>query len=119
MAALVSRVVRVRPGQPVRGMVLGEVVESRAPTLAQGDVVSGFGSWSDYVVAPGGQWRRAVGSAPNPDLLHRRGSIGLTAYYGLTRIAGIRPGDRVLVSGAAVRWRGKWRACWAPARSWA
>ena len=91
----------IEPGQPVRGMVLGEVVESRAPTLAQGDVVSGFGSWSDYVVAPGGQWRRAVGSAPNPDLLHRRGSIGLTAYYGLTRIAGIRPGDRVLVSGAA------------------
>ncbi|HTH28964.1 MAG TPA: NADP-dependent oxidoreductase [Sphingobium sp.] len=91
----------IAPGTPVRGMVLGEVVESRADTISPGEAVWGFGSWSDYVVGPAAQFHRAERQAPGPDLLHRRGTIGLTAHYGLTRIAQIRPGEVILVSGAA------------------
>src|SRR5687767_12559107 len=36
----------IEPGQPIRGMVLGTVIDSRAPELSAGDVVWGFGSWS-------------------------------------------------------------------------
>jgi NADPH-dependent curcumin reductase CurA len=92
----------IEPGQAIRGMILGTVIDSRAAGFGAGDIVWGFGSWSDHIVVPAGQLHRAGSAAePDPDLLHRRGSIGLTAYYGLTRIADVRKGDRVLISGAA------------------
>lgn len=90
----------IEPGQPIRGMVLGTVIESRAPEFSAGDVVWGFGSWSEYVVVAAGQLHGA-GQVLDPDLLHRQGTIGLTAYYGLTEIANVGKGDRVLISGAA------------------
>lgn len=88
-------------GQSVRGMVLGEVVLSNDPSLAVGDFAWGFGTWSDYsCVAAAGLVRVPAGG----DLamhLHHFGTIGLTAAYGLFEIAGMRPGDSVLVTGAA------------------
>lgn len=92
----------IEPGQPIRGMILGTVIESRASELCAGDIVWGFGSWSDHVVVAAAQLHRAGrGIACDPDLLHCQGTIGLTAYYGLTQIAKVQTGDRVLVSGAA------------------
>jgi NADPH-dependent curcumin reductase CurA len=92
----------IAPGQAVRGMILGTVIRSCAPEFSAGDVVWGFGSWSDHVTLPATQLHRAEAAVmADPDLLHRRGTIGLTAYYGLSRIAHIQKGDRVLVSGAA------------------
>ena len=92
----------IEPGHPIRGMILGTVIDSRASEFSAGDVVWGFGSWSDHVVVAAGQLHH-VGSGilPHPDLLHRRGTIGLTAYYGLSHIANVQKGDQVLVSGAA------------------
>lgn len=88
---------------PVRGMVLGEVVASRDGAHAPGTHVWGFGSWSDYVVAPGAQMRRVPLESGHPlsAYAHVLGSIGLTAHYGLLDIAEMRAGDAVLVTGAA------------------
>lgn len=89
-------------GDPVRGMVLGEVVESASVALAVGDLVWGFGTWSDFSkVAAAGLVRIPNDANDLPDYLHRRGTIGLTAAYGLLEIASLRPGDRVLIIGAA------------------
>lgn len=89
-------------GQAIRGMILGTVIASRSAALREGDIVWGFGTWSDHIVVPASQLHKANGeAATDPDLLHRRGTIGLTAYYGLTTIAPVRKGDRVLLSGAA------------------
>jgi NADPH-dependent curcumin reductase CurA len=88
-------------GQPVRGMVLGEVVVSNDPSLAVGDFAWGFGTWSDYSCVAGAGLVRVP---PIGDLsvhLHHQGTIGLTAAYGLFEIANLRPGDSVLVTGAA------------------
>jgi NADPH-dependent curcumin reductase CurA len=93
----------VAPGMPVTGMVLGEVVESRCPGRLPGELVSGFGSWSDHVAGPGAQF------APVPldlghDLAaytHVLGTSGLTAHHGLTAVGALTPGDTVLVSAAA------------------
>ncbi len=92
----------IAEGQAIRGMVLGTVITSCTSELSEGDIVWGFGTWSDHILVPGALLHKANGeAAPDPDLLHRRGTIGLTAYYGLTAIAPVRTGDRVLVSGAA------------------
>lgn len=90
-------------GEPVRGMILGEVVESRDATHRKGELVWGFGSWSDYVVSPGAQFFRVPIQFcyPLPAYTHVLGTIGLTAHYGLLSIGGLRPGETVLVSGAA------------------
>lgn len=88
-------------GQPVRGMVLGQVVASKDPALAEGDFAWGFGTWSDYSCTAAGGLVRVP---PEGDLamhLHHYGTIGLTAAYGLYEIAGLRAGDTVLVTGAA------------------
>lgn len=90
-------------GDPVRGMVLGQVVRSRSAALPEGQLVWGFGSWSDYVVGPAVQYYPVSPDAgfALPAYTHVLGTIGLTAHYGLTEIARLAPGDTVLVSAAA------------------
>lgn len=90
-------------GAPVRGMVLGQVVRSRSASLPEGQIVWGFGSWSDYVVGPAAQYF-PVSPEPGFDLppyTHVLGTIGLTAHYGLIDVGDLRPGNSVLVSAAA------------------
>jgi NADPH-dependent curcumin reductase CurA len=88
---------------PVRGMVLGEVIASRDAAHVPGTTVWGFGSWSDYLVAPAAQMRRVAVESGHalPAYAHVLGTIGLTAHYGLFDIAALREGDTVLVTGAA------------------
>lgn len=90
-------------GAPVRGMVLGQVLRSRCATLSAGQMVWGFGSWSDYVVGPAKQYF-PVSPASGFDLpayTHVLGTIGLTAYHGLFDVGGMVAGNSVLVSAAA------------------
>lgn len=95
--------VPVALGGVIRGVVIGEIVESRDETRERGELVWGFGAWSDYVVGPGAQFLPLPTQFrhPLPAFTHALGTIGLTAHYGLHDVAGIRPGQTVLVSGAA------------------
>ncbi|HJV26641.1 MAG TPA: NADP-dependent oxidoreductase [Aromatoleum sp.] len=95
--------VPVALGDAIRGMIVGEVVESRDPTHAVGNLVWGFGEWSDYVARPAAQFFALPTrfGHPLPAYTHVLGTIGLTAHYGLHDVARIQPGDTVLVSGAA------------------
>jgi NADPH-dependent curcumin reductase CurA len=90
-------------GEPIRGMILGEVVESREGTRKTGEFVWGFGSWSEYVVGPAARFFPVPTwlDHPFPAYAHVLGTIGLTAHYGLLGVAELRPGDTVLVSSAA------------------
>lgn len=88
-------------GAPVRGIVLGEVMESADPSLSPGDRAWGFGTWSDYSCGPAQGFVKIAGSDDLASHLHQLGTIGLTAAYGLFDIAGLRSGDRLLVTGAA------------------
>ena len=93
----------VAVGGVIRGVVIGEIVESRDETRAIGELVWGFGEWSDYVAGPAAQFFPLPTrfGHPLPAYTHVLGTIGLTAHYGLHDVAGIRPGQTVLVSGAA------------------
>jgi NADPH:quinone reductase len=90
-------------GDPVRGMVLGRVVESRDPARTEGELVWGLGSWSDYVVGAGTRFFPVPvhRGHPLPAYTHVLGTIGLTAHRGLFDIAGLRRGETVLVSAAS------------------
>ncbi len=90
-------------GEPVRGMVLGRVLESRDPSRSEGELVWGFGTWSDFVVGTGSRFFPVPAHLGHPlaAYTHALGTIGLTAHHGLFEIAGLRPGETVLVSAAA------------------
>lgn len=90
-------------GAPVTGMVLGEVVESCCPGRRVGELVSGFGSWSDYVVGSDAQFAPVAVElgAELEAYTHVLGTSGLTAYHGLTAVGALTTGDSVLVSAAA------------------
>jgi NADPH-dependent curcumin reductase CurA len=81
---------------------LGEVVESNDGRFSPGDVVVGQLGWQEYAVARAGSLRQVPpGLEPMTLALHVLGATGLTAYFGLFDIGKPRPGDTVVVSGAA------------------
>ena len=86
----------------------GEVVESNHPGFAKGELVSGVFGWQDYAVSDGegfgGGLFPPLKVPPGVDLptaLSLFGITGLTAYFGLLDVGAPKPGDTVLVSGAA------------------
>jgi len=94
----------IQIGDPMRTMGLGQVVESRHPDYAQGDFVEGFMSWQDYVIAraDGPMPLRVLPKVDVPLTWHLGvfGVSGLTAYFGVTDVLKVKPGDVVFVSAA-------------------
>ena len=89
-------------GEVMPGQVVGEVVESGDRRYRPGDFVVGQLGWQDYAVARGSAVRKIdTALAPAPTWLHVLGTTGLTAYFGLFDVGRPKPGDTVVVSGAA------------------
>ena len=102
-----SYVAPVELGAPMRAPGLAEVVASNDPAYAPGDMVFGMLSWSEYVTGrwssatAGRAYRQVPVDLPADMLLGPLGSTGLTAYVGMLDVGRPRPGDTVVVSGAA------------------
>lgn len=94
----------IMPGEPMRCMGIGEVVESRNPDYLPGQKVEGFMSWQDYAVvrADGPMPLRVLPDAPYPLSwnLGVFGVGGLTAYFGVTDGLKVKAGDTVVISAA-------------------
>ena len=89
-------------GEVMTGQVVGEVVASQDSRYEPGDEVVGQLGWQDYAVARGGSVRKIdTALVPPQAYLHVLGTTGLTAYFGLFDVARPKPGDTVVVSGAA------------------
>lgn len=89
-------------GQPLDGGAVGEVVASRSDRFAVGDTVQHQLGWREHAVLDEHHLRRIdTSDLPASAYLGVLGMPGLTAYVGLTRIAELREGDTVFVSGAA------------------
>ncbi|MPZ26140.1 MAG: zinc-binding dehydrogenase [Micromonosporaceae bacterium] len=87
---------------PMDGGAVGEVVASRSPERAVGDVVVHQAGWRDLAVLDAARTRRVdVTEAPASAYLGVLGGTGFTAWVGLTEIAPVRPGETVFVSAAA------------------
>ena len=89
-------------GQTMQGGAVGKVTASNDPSLQAGDLVQSFFGWREAFNAPAQavQKLETHGLAPEA-FLGFAGMPGLTAYVGLVRIAEMKAGDVVFVSGAA------------------
>ena len=92
----------VEPGQVIVGATVGEVLESKHPGLAKGDIVLGYDGWQSHAVAKGGGLRTLdPKQAPISIALGVLGMPGMTAYVGLLDIGQPKPGETVVVSAAS------------------
>ena len=88
-------------GDIMRGSAISEVMESRHPDFAVGDLVVGTTGWTEWHVSDGAGIERITSRLPSTAMLSILGTTGLTAWCGLFKLGRPAAGDTVLISGAA------------------
>ena len=83
------------------GGSIAEVVASKAPGFAPGDIAFGDTGWQDYAAVPAKHLTKMPRMEPMTHLLSVYGIAGLTAYFGLLHVGKPREGETVVVSAAA------------------
>jgi len=89
-------------GEVMRAGGAGRVIASNDPKFAAGDHVVGLTGVQEYAVLKGKTLTKVDPKlAPLPVYLGTLGMPGMTAYFGLLDVGAFKPGDAVVVSGAA------------------
>ena len=89
-------------GEVMVGGTVGEVIETRDPSLKKGDFVVGMLGWQQYGAAPAKAFRAIDTKAvPAQAYLGVVGMPGVAAWVGLLTIAEPKPGETVVVSAAS------------------
>lgn len=88
-------------GAVMRGLTVGEVVESKHDGFAPGDLVSGPVGWQSYGAVEGKNLDKLPPGTPLEVALGPLGMTGLTAYFGLLDVGEPKEGETVVVSAAA------------------
>src|SRR5262245_524763 len=91
----------VTAGSVMAGGAIAEVVESKAPGFAAGDLAFADTGWQDYAALPAKRLVKVPRIEPMTHLISVYGVAGLTAYFGLLRVGEPKAGDTVVVSAAA------------------
>jgi NADPH-dependent curcumin reductase CurA len=91
----------IKLGDVVRAVGIGEVIASKHPGFAVGDLAAGLFGVQEYALSDGKGLNKVPPVAPPPVFLSALGMPGLTAYFGLLDIGKPEPGQTVVVSGAA------------------
>jgi len=88
----------------MRGATLSRVLASKSSQAKEGDIVMAFTGWRDMAILSEGGFDPPYSLPPNgkiTDSIGVLGGTGLTAYFGLEKIGNVKPGETVVVSGAA------------------
>ena len=100
----------VQIGAVMRGVSVARVLASKSSKAVEGDIVVAFTGWTEVAIVnerwvenPFAAMPAELRSRLQPtDLVNTLGMTGLTAYWGIMKVAeGIKPTDTVVVSGAA------------------
>ncbi|MBI1406444.1 MAG: zinc-binding dehydrogenase [Caulobacter sp.] len=94
-------------GEGIDGFAVIQVVESRNPAYAVGDVLAAGGGWREHIVSDGrgliqkipAEW--AGRGVPLGAWIGVLGVPGLTAWFGMHRVAQAKEGETLLVTSAA------------------
>ena len=93
---------RVEIGEVMRAGGIARIVDSRAEGFAPGDLVQARLGWQSHPTLPAAEVQKLDLALGAPlDWIGLLGMTGVTAYFGMREIGTIRPGETVLVSGAA------------------
>jgi len=106
MSTAKSYVPPVKIGEVMRAIGVGTVLESTNSKFKKGQLVLGMFGWQKYVLVTNEKdsMLSAIPTLPGigpESFLGVLGITGLTAYFGLFKIGLPKPGETVLVSGAA------------------
>ena len=88
----------------MNGASASRVLASKSRLVSPGDFVYAAPGWTQYAVLREGTFEPASqypGLRQPQDMLSALGLTGVTAWYGMTQIGEPRPGETVVVSGAA------------------
>ncbi|MBU6266504.1 MAG: NADP-dependent oxidoreductase [Sphingomonadales bacterium] len=91
-------------GQPMIGLVLGRVSESRDARFPTGALVRGFGQWAEFSTVTPDLAGLEVVDDTLPDPRQHFGALGMnawTALVGVREVAKVQPGEWLVVSAAA------------------
>ena len=91
----------VEPNTVMAGGGIAEVVSSKSPGLAKGDIVFGDTGWQEYAAVNAKHLSKLPRIEPMTHLLSVYGIAGLTAYFGLLDVGKPKAGETVVVSAAA------------------
>ena len=87
---------------PIRGGVVAKVIKSMSRVLQEGDSVVGILPWATYCIEKEENLRKVDTRLYSPGYhLGILGMPGLTAYFGIMEIGKPKPGETVVISGAA------------------
>lgn len=101
-----SYIAPVELGAVMRGQSIAQVIEVGSDLKAQyaiGDWVVAYSGWQEYALVTAKEAEKVVvppGGQPT-DAMSVLGMTGLTAYFGMLDVAQPKPGETVVVSGAA------------------
>jgi len=89
-------------GEVMRALAVGRVLASRSSLFAAGDYVYGPLGVQEFALTNGNALTKVNPSAaPLPVYLSTLGMPGMTAYFGLLEVGQPKPGETVVISGAA------------------
>jgi NADPH-dependent curcumin reductase CurA len=92
----------VQIGQVMEGGTVAEVLESRHPDYAAGDMVLSYSGWQAHALSDGTDLRKLdPQQAPVTTALGVLGMPGFTAYAGLLTLGQPKPGETVVVAAAS------------------
>ena len=101
-----SYIAPVERGSVMRGQSIAQVVAVGTGLTSQykvGDWVVAYSGWQDYALLGAKEAQKVTvpaGCQPT-DAMSVLGMTGLTAYFGMTEVGQVKPGNTVVVSGAA------------------
>ncbi|KAH8891267.1 NAD(P)-binding protein [Thozetella sp. PMI_491] len=94
----------IQIGEVMRGFALGRVIASKSSKAKEGDLVlanTGFREVARLHESAVEEPTKLPSNGVLSDLLGVLGYTGLTAYFGMTKIGQVQPGETVVVTGAA------------------